>query len=734
MELIGIRMPVFRLICDKFKERLAKMNRSDEKYNWSFSVYMYATFALSVVLCDYMIYFFRIDYGYMLITSLVISFAFALYLGRKIKWTWPPVYLIDIFFVALIIGTCIWRGIMPDTSFDTSNYHLYFQNYLGRDFINEDFFGIRAVNASAIALGDRMFGAFRVLLGYRMGTFLGAICLILMYFQLKRILNMLGKSLQVDLSSHLSRIIISVAAMVCMITENIYTLIATYMIDLLSIPILLEIVICVWSRRQEDTSLPRYEPLYLCLLTGIVTCIKMSNLIIVFPLALIYLYENWKQLKINDIFMGIGGFVAIIGLYVYISWSITGNPLFPYLNSIFESPYFTTEQSPNDLSAFNVNFGPKGFWEALLWPLIMILNPARQLDVAYCSGSLLITTIAILGLSINELRKRNKKYIDFIFLITIFYIEFLFAFKGYMRYIIILEILERAVVCILLYKVLSQKKRYVYKTISIGVICALAFQIGNSSTAYFKNNIEWAWRDINNKQRVGNNIKMIFHDYDSGIDKIILDDIKTLIVADSSGGLSSMVKNVPIINLVSGVTNEKTAEMLNQRIEQTEINGIYSLGKNADFINNVKVFGEYGLAIKRIIPLTPSFYDASFCIPIIELEKSEKEISVESIVSADVVEYDLMKDASMVNLFIGDNIYEEKWNDIEYQIQIMLKDNLSGEIKELETIDVSQKGIYSLVTLDTEQIGQYGSLVIKRKNVNDSQDGENYCIIIQQFS
>ena len=69
-------------------------------------------------------------------------------------------------------------------------------------------------------------------------------------------------------------------------------------------------------------------------------------------------------------------------MYLIYNGLTTGNPVFPYYNSIFRSPYFGTEDFKDR------RWGPSGRREILLWPWYMIRYPEYRLSEIFCEYNL----------------------------------------------------------------------------------------------------------------------------------------------------------------------------------------------------------------------------------------------------------------------------------------------------------------------------------------------------------
>jgi hypothetical protein len=92
---------------------------------------------------------------------------------------------------------------------------------------------------------------------------------------------------------------------------------------------------------------------------------------------------------------GIVGVSVSAGWWYRHVWELTGNPLFPYYNDIFESPLYYDERF-----VFTA-FLPKSWLEAIFYPWLWLANPHRVSEIAFVNLAIpgLMTLIAALGIA-----------------------------------------------------------------------------------------------------------------------------------------------------------------------------------------------------------------------------------------------------------------------------------------------------------------------------------------------
>ena len=261
------------------------------------------------------------------------------------------------------------KGFAPDQSYDTQNYHLLsqipgFVDNLHYHVIPGRFqmFGFR--------LGDRMFYPFRALFGLRMGTMLNALAMLVIYRQVTVFLSMEADRLErkCSWSKHLAPVLaFLIVSRLELIQES-----GSYMVELLALPFLLEMVFLLL--RGLDEAKREREAVLFCLFGGILFCLKMTNIVYLVPLVLLYLWKIRKYLT-PKLFLGclVTGVIPV-SVYLIYNGIAMKNPVYPYYNSLFHSPYF------GETDFKDPRWGPSNIKEFLLWAYSMIRHPDYRLS------------------------------------------------------------------------------------------------------------------------------------------------------------------------------------------------------------------------------------------------------------------------------------------------------------------------------------------------------------------
>lgn len=459
-----------------------------------------------------------------------------------------PLFAVGSLFVFIFF---VIKGISPDQSYDTQNYHLLsqipgFVDNLHYHVIPGRFqmFGFR--------LGDRMFYLFRLILGLRMGTILNAFAMLVIYRQLTIFFNMTARRMEdfseEDLSQdrykkktkvyrtvmkHLAPVLaFLVASRLELIQES-----GSYMVELLAIPFFLEMVFLLLRETDEDKA--ERESILFCLFGGILFCLKMTNIVYLVPLVLLYLWKIRKYLNPKLFFICL--FIGVLPVSIYLIYNgiAMKNPVYPYYNSIFRSPYYPESDFKDR------RWGPGNIKELLLWAYMMIRYPEYRLSeipekhnfdlllmylgVAaaalywfyhWLGGKAKLIHTDMQGMNSKGNDESNSKHRELI-LFLLYASSFVLwsATTGHSRYFMG-GLLIAGMICgclvIRILRVLFSKREYIIRKASGGLFLIFFMAVYVSRTFYSYSSVlnanEWALRIVN-RQNISQNLPYVFHDH-----------------------------------------------------------------------------------------------------------------------------------------------------------------------------------------------------------------------------
>ena len=544
------------------------------------------------------------------------------------------------FFVTLL------RLPIPDRSFDVVNYHLFLQNFGFENNLTYNYFPGN-LQTFTFPLGDRLFFIFRLLFGYRGGVLLNTFVLILLFFQVKELLDQ-DKSLKIA-PSHKS-LLLSMFALFALSTEYILSNIGVYMIDLLMLPFLLELAKIAVGRKIN----PHFVVFYGGLMIGLSMSVKFTSVIFCALLFSVILLRYFRELAFRTII--ISALILIFPLACYVTYNVTQthNPVFPYFNEFFKSSLYSPISWP-------MNVVPASIYEALVWPISNILKPISAGELNVYSGRIglgLLIAIAYLGIG---LKRKISNYI----ILGSSFIVLIYAWvftSGYARYGLFLEIILGILIVKFLYSLYSlgieflnlkvkalgilykyrpNRRNYLqdrsnliasiygfdFKSFFINaiLISTIVLAFIQSIFAYYftiTNQADWALRPsfLSNWNMYVQNLKMIGRDYIpvnyDGNDNLkeIVDDIDVWIVnpGEIIAGWEKLLKSdVPILNISwtkepkGNQTQIALFDSLKTNID-LQSKSLYMLSAQSPEISAIEL-DKYGYKITAVHEIQPTF-------------------------------------------------------------------------------------------------------------------------------
>lgn len=529
------------------------------------------------------------------ILILIVIFILNSIILRKIEIKKLKIDFYTLIFIIIIFCGGLIKGIIPDTSYDTINYHIInqyagFEENIKYNFMPGNFqmFGFR--------LPDRMFNIFRIILGYRLGTILNTIIIIISYLQIVDIFKYMKYKYIKDnnLNRYLKLILNpSFLAFLIIFWHDIIMQFGSYMVDLFCIPLLLEMIKIILLNDNVN----KRDAIYICFLGGIVFTFKMTNIVYIIPLLMIYILNIKKEININLIIKCL--FIGLIWVSIYLIYNYyeTGNIVFPYYNKIFKSDYYP-------ISNFkDVRWGPSNIKELILWPLYIILKPTYRTSeiINKFPYSLICGYIGIGYFIINKIKNKRKYSIEIKLIVFYILSVYLWAFStGHVRYFAFGAVINEIIAVMFLYNLINNIKMFKLNILVVnGCILLMLLQSSLNIITVGVYGYEWSWRSLNfynyysNTKKVLNDKKFCIH-LDEQIDLFLLNNLY--------GGYAKQIdSNVPIISsyAIDRYLNNSKSEEYNKKIDNYFYNkyNIYDIMRVNDnieeYINYLNKLGYY---------------------------------------------------------------------------------------------------------------------------------------------
>lgn len=316
----------------------------------------------------------------------------------------------------------------PDISWDVLNYRLLHaeRSLRGTLFMPGDYFPTPAPYNPA---PDTVTGLFRHALGYRLGTVVNLLALVWTA-------RVTLKLLRPFVARHWAT---AAAVLLVVLSEHLLYEVNEYMVDLLSLPLLLE---AMWlALRVDEADERRSVFVRVALLLGLSAALKLTNAAAILPVVLLCAYRALAgpgRLQLKELPAAIAlafvAFVAPLVPFAVYLWRLTANPVFPLANTFFKSAYWPTE------GGWDARWGPKGLWETLAWPVLATFEPGRHSELSVYSGRITLGfVVALLGLA---LRWRDGRVRTLCLLLLAGCLAWSAGGMGYSRYGLYLEILS----------------------------------------------------------------------------------------------------------------------------------------------------------------------------------------------------------------------------------------------------------------------------------------------------
>lgn len=289
------------------------------------------------------------------------------------------------------------RAAFPDRSFDVLAYHLLHgeRSLKGTLLGPGDFFPTHVLFNP---VADTVTGISRWFLGFRLGT-------VINLFALVWAGQVTDKILRPFVGHHWLR---AACVLLVLLAEHVLFEISTYMVDLLTLPLMLEATLL--TLRFDEARNRRANLINVAVLLGACAAFKLTNLAVVLPILAVCAYKigvgsqrfTLKQLIISAL-LALAAFLAPLLPFTLYIFRITGNPIFPIANAFFNSVYWPTH------GGWDNRFGPQTPWETIAWPVLMWFKPERHSELAIYSGRLSLGCfVAIAGLVLAWGNKRTR--------------------------------------------------------------------------------------------------------------------------------------------------------------------------------------------------------------------------------------------------------------------------------------------------------------------------------------
>ncbi|AKE63711.1 hypothetical protein MYAER_1355 [Microcystis aeruginosa NIES-2549] len=241
------------------------------------------------------------------------------------------------------------------------------------------------------------------------------------------------------------------------------------------------IIACLGRNQPVKVKTIIFAGLLLGLATGLklTTALYSISLIVAISFLTNTIREKLRNLLSLILSMAVG-FSLTMGYWIILMWTNFANPLFPFFNKIFQSPYIET-----DFNLQDVRFLPKDVWQFLFYPFYFVQEQTLVAEVKFKETRFAIAYLLIvilLGVIIYRYtsrrsleQKNNLVHLPILgFLLPFYCSAYLIWLKGFSiyRYLMVLELIT-PVLIILIIAYFYPHKRTVF-IISIAIFALIA--------------------------------------------------------------------------------------------------------------------------------------------------------------------------------------------------------------------------------------------------------------------
>ena len=162
---------------------------------------------------------------------------------------------------------------------------------------------------------------------------------------------------------------------------------------------------------------------------GYACTVRISGVVLVPFVFLLFIVKSYKRPNFTKEFIYCFGIFFLFGSINYLyAYYVTGNPVFPLFNHIFQSPFFDLSLNYNQHWIKNSNG---------LWNIFYAIFDSKNYGDISVNGALGLMPAVLLPILIlvNLFDLRNSKLESYLMLVGFLFIYFLFSKQAYLRYI-----------------------------------------------------------------------------------------------------------------------------------------------------------------------------------------------------------------------------------------------------------------------------------------------------------
>ena len=421
--------------------------------------------------------------------------------------------------------------------------------------------------------------------------------------------------LAIELDNYIESIITNkivryVAILVAIIgTENILFLINSGLTDLYFLPLVVRAIFILQILPKNQKIVHLLFP-YSSFLLGMALALKYTNITAIIPIILVGVYIIIKnRIRIAPVTLLLSLIFFCLPLVPFTFWIAynTHNPVFPFFNNIFHSPYWSLSYYTSTI------LGPANLKEALIWPVLTVFEPGRISEIYVYSGRLAIGFILSILLLIYKKVDEDIKILSFI----VFSGAVLWSFStGIIRYALFFEIITGILMVYTIFYLFKFKRSSIPGIcILIVFTCICQFQLIWSLNNSLQT--EWSLRStfFDNKGDYVSESRFILDDRDletfiTNDERHAIDQVDVWAVVDPlTSGIEAILKpRIPVNNFNPDLTTTESQLEFKRMLNSYNNKKIYTLIYQQNLPEDIKVINSLNMSIVKEYSFPIPFY------------------------------------------------------------------------------------------------------------------------------
>ncbi len=201
---------------------------------------------------------------------------------------------------------------------------------------------------------------------------------------------------------------------------------------------------------------------------------------------------------------------------------------------------------------------------------------------------------------------------------------------------------------------------------------------------------------------------MMFRDRESGISQDALQDIDAWIIGEYNSGQSALLKkDIPMISINAGVSNEKTQQIYNEHLQRLEGKNLYSLVQTEWFYRGIEELGNNGFVVENMRQIKPNFINTNSSLSLIKVKyETAKTMNIYNLTNNEELEeidININSKSQAVDIYVGFDPTVLNWaNSDGFYVKVeLIGDNSNTVIYDEE---VTQEYKFDKITINEQDL------------------------------